>query len=133
AKASRQTYAQLLKAHRTDFHHYFDRVSLSLNPSEEDKSGLATDERLAAYPHGSHDSSLEALYFQYGRYLLISSSRTPGAPPNLQGIWNKDLRAPWSSNYTTDINVEMNYWPVEEANLSELFAPLNDLTHNVAV
>ena len=133
AKASRQTYAQLLEAHLADFHRYFDRVSLSLNPAEQDKSRLATDERLDAYGHGAADSGLEALYFQYGRYLLISSSRTPGAPPNLQGIWNKDLRAPWSSNYTTNINVEMNYWPVETANLSELFAPLNDLTHNVAV
>jgi len=133
AKASRQTYAQLREAHLTDFHRYFDRVSLSLNPAEQDKSRLDTDERLDAYGHGAADSSLEALYFQYGRYLLISSSRTPGAPPNLQGIWNKDLRAPWSSNYTTDINVEMNYWPVETANLSELFSPLNDLIHNVAV
>jgi alpha-L-fucosidase 2 len=133
AKASRQTYAQLLEAHLADFHRYFDRVSLSLNPAEQDKSRLATDERLDAYGHGAADSSLEALYFQYGRYLLISSSRTPGAPPNLQGIWSKDLRAPWSSNYTTNINVEMNYWPVETANLSELFSPLNDLIHNVAV
>jgi len=133
AKASRQTYAQLLEAHLADFHRYFDRVSLSLNPAEEDKSRLATDERLDAYGHGAADSNLEALYFQYGRYLLISSSRTPGAPANLQGIWNKDLRAPWSSNYTTNINVEMNYWPVETANLSELFSPLNDLIHNVAV
>jgi alpha-L-fucosidase 2 len=133
AKASKQTYAQLLQAHLADFHRYFDRVSLSVNPAEEDKSRVATDERLDAYGHGATDSSLEALYFQYGRYLMISSSRTPGAPANLQGIWNKDLRAPWSSNYTTNINVEMNYWPVEEANLSELFSPLNDLTHNVAV
>ena len=133
AKASRQSYVQLLEAHLTDFHRYFDRVSLSLNPAEQDKSRLATDERLDAYGHGATDSSLEALYFQYGRYLLISSSRTPGAPANLQGIWSKDLRAPWSSNYTTNINVEMNYWPVETANLSELFAPLNDLTHNIAV
>ena len=133
AKASRQTYAQLLAVHLADFRHDFDRVSLSLNPMEEDRSRLATDERLEAYGHGAVDSSLEALYFQYGRYLLISSSRTPGAPANLQGIWNKDLRAPWSSNYTTDINVEMNYWPVETANLAELFAPLEDLIHNVAI
>jgi alpha-L-fucosidase 2 len=133
AKASRQTYAQLLEAHLTDFHRYFDRVSLSLNPAEEDKSRLATDERLSAYGRGAVDSNLEALYFQYGRYLLISSSRAPGAPPNLQGIWNKDVRPPWSSNYTSNINLEMNYWPVETANLSELFSPLNDLIHNVAV
>ena len=133
AKASQQTYAQLLQAHLADFHHYFDRVSLALNPTEADRSPLATDERLEAYGHGTADSNLEALYFQYGRYLLMSSSRTPGAPPTLQGIWNKDIRAPWSSNYTTNINLEMNYWPVETANLSELFAPLNVLTHNIAV
>jgi alpha-L-fucosidase 2 len=133
AKASRHSYAQLLEAHLADFHRYFERVSLSLNPAEQDKSRLATDERLDAYGHGATDSSLEALYFQYGRYLLISSSRAPGAPPNLQGIWNKDLRAPWSSNYTTNINLEMNYWLVETANLSELFEPLDVLTHNVAV
>ena len=130
--ASRQTYAQLREGHLTDFHSYFDRVSLSLNPAEEDKSRVATDERLEAYGRGATDSNLEALYFQYGRYLLISSSRTPGAPPNLQGIWNKDVRAPWSSNYTTNINLEMNYWPVETANLSELFSPLDVLIHNVA-
>ena len=133
AKASRQTYAQLLAAHLADFHRYFDRVSLTLNPAKEDRSRLATDERLDAYGRGAADSSLEALYFQYGRYLLMSSSRTPGAPANLQGIWNKDVRAPWSSNYTTNINLEMNYWPVETANLSEMFSPLDDLIHNVAV
>jgi len=132
-QASRQTYAQLLDAHLADFHRYFDRVSLSLNPAEHDRSGLATDERLDAYGRGATDSNLEALYFQYGRYLLMSSSRTPGAPANLQGIWNKDVRAPWSSNYTTNINVEMNYWPVESANLSEMFSPLDDLIHHVAV
>jgi alpha-L-fucosidase 2 len=133
AKASQQSYERLLKAHLADFHHYFDRVSLSLNPVEADKSTLATDQRLDAYTKGAADSNLEALYFQYGRYLLISSSRTPNAPSNLQGIWNKDLRPAWSSNYTININLQMNYWPVEGANLSELFSPLNDLIHNIAV
>ena len=92
AKASQQHYAHLLEAHLTDFHHYFDRVSLSLNPGETDKSKLPTDQRLEAYTEGAADSNLEGLYFQYGRYLLISSSRTPGAPANLQGLWNKDVR-----------------------------------------
>jgi alpha-L-fucosidase 2 len=132
-EASRQSYTQLLEAHRADFGHYFDRVSLSLNPTAADQSKSATDQRLEAYARGSADAGLEALYFQYGRYLLISSSRTPDAPPNLQGIWNKDLRPAWSSNYTTNINLQMNYWPVESANLSELFSPLNDLIHNIAV
>ena len=133
AHASRQSYAQLLKAHLADFRRYFDRVSLALNPSEKDQGALATDKRLEAYSSGAADSNLEALYFQFGRYLLISSSRTPGAPANLQGIWNKELRPPWSSNYTTNINVQMNYWPVESANLSELFAPLNDFIRGAYV
>ena len=133
AYARRQGYAQLRKTHLADFSRYFARVSLSLNPDEDDQSALATDKRLDAFSKGGKDSNLEALYFQYGRYLLISSSRTPGAPANLQGIWNKELRPPWSSNYTTNINLQMNYWPVESANLSELFAPLNDFIHSAAI
>jgi alpha-L-fucosidase 2 len=132
AKALPQSYSQLLKAHLADYRHFFDRVSLVLNPTESDQSALSTDQRLEDYTRGATDSNLEALYFQYGRYLLISSSRTPGAPANLQGIWNKDLRPPWSSNYTTNINLQMNYWPVEAANLSELFAPLDDFIQNIA-
>jgi len=132
-KSASKTYAQLLEAHLADFHSYFDRVSLKLNPGEISKNNLPTDQRLSNYTQGAIDSDLEALYFQFGRYLLISSSRTPNAPANLQGIWNKEVRPPWSSNYTTNINVQMNYWPVESANLSELFSPLNDLIHNLAI
>jgi len=97
-------------------------MSLQLGTSVD----LPTDERLAAYTKGGSDPGLEALYFQYGRYLLMSSSRTPGVPANLQGIWNAELRAPWSSNYTTNINVQMNYWMAEECNLSEMTRPLNE-------
>lgn len=132
-KAVQKNYAQLLSEHLADFHQYFDRVSLSLNPNEASKSNLPTDQRLAEYTKGKSDSALEALYFQFGRYLLISSSRTKDAPANLQGIWNKEVRPPWSSNYTTNINVQMNYWAVETANLSEFFSPLNDLIHNIAI
>jgi alpha-L-fucosidase 2 len=132
-RAAPQTFQELRTAHLTDFRRYFDRVLLSLNPGEPDTSSVPTDRRLEAYSSGGKDSRLEALYFQYGRYLLISSSRTPGAPANLQGIWNKDVRPPWSSNYTTNINVQMNYWPVEAANLSEMFAPLDQFIRNVAV
>jgi alpha-L-fucosidase 2 len=132
ARAASQSFQALRTAHLEDFRRYFDRVSLSLNPSEPDTSKMTTDRRLEAYSGGARDSRLEALYFQYGRYLLISSSRTPGAPANLQGIWNKDVRPPWSSNYTTNINVQMNYWPVEAANLSEMFAPLDQLIRNIA-
>jgi alpha-L-fucosidase 2 len=132
AKSANKKYDVLLKEHLDDFHHFFNRVSLQLNENE-DKSGIPTDIRLEDYTAGRKDPGLEALFFQYGRYLLISSSRTKDAPANLQGIWNKELRAPWSSNYTTNINVQMNYWPVESANLSELFSPLNDLIKNLSV
>ncbi len=133
AKADGKKYDRLLKEHLEDFHHFFNRVSLNLNNSETNKSNQPTDKRLEDYATGAKDANLEALFFQYGRYLLISSSRTKGAPANLQGIWNKELRAPWSSNYTTNINLQMNYWPVETANLSELFSPLNDLIKNLSV
>jgi alpha-L-fucosidase 2 len=133
SRAASQNFQRLHTAHLADFRRFFDRVSLTLNPGEPDTSGLTTERRLEAYSSGAADSRLEALYFQYGRYLLISSSRTLGAPANLQGIWNKDVRPPWSSNYTTNINVQMNYWPVEAANLGEMFAPLDQLIRNIAV
>ena len=132
-KAAAINYPTLLQDHLADFHKYFNRVSLTLNPGEKSKAALPTDERLDAYTKGSADAGLEALYFQYGRYLLISSSRTANVPANLQGIWNKELRPPWSSNYTTNINVQMNYWPVEVANLHEMFSPLNGFIQNLAV
>lgn len=132
-KLANKKYDVLLKEHLKDIHHFFNRVALKLNKTEEDKSTLPTDVRLEKYTEGGKDSNLEALFFQYGRYLLISSSRTKDAPANLQGIWNKDLRAPWSSNYTTNINVQMNYWPAETGNLSELSSPLNDLIKNLSV
>ena len=133
-KTNGKTYAQLFDEHVKDFRQFFDRVSLQINnDSPSANASLTTDVRLAEYTAGKPDHALEALYFQFGRYLLISSSRTPDAPANLQGIWNKEVRPPWSSNYTTNINVQMNYWPVETANLSELFSPLNDLIHNLAI
>ncbi|RZM22810.1 MAG: glycoside hydrolase family 95 protein, partial [Pedobacter sp.] len=133
SKSLGKNYDQLVKLHLADFKKYFSRVSLQLNAGEEDQSALPTDKRLEEYAKGKKDSKLEALFFQYGRYLLMSSSRTKDAPANLQGIWNKELRPPWSSNYTTNINVQMNYWPVETANLSEFFSPLNDLIKNLSV
>ncbi|KOS06113.1 alpha-L-fucosidase [Flavobacterium akiainvivens] len=132
-KSEGKKYEKLLKDHLADFHGFFNRVSLTLNDTEKDKSALPTDVRLEQYTAGGKDANLEALFFQYGRYLLISASRTKDAPANLQGIWSKELRAPWSSNYTTNINVQMNYWPVESGNLSELFSPLNDLIKNISV
>jgi alpha-L-fucosidase 2 len=133
AKAVQKNYPALLKEHLSDFHTYFNRVSLSLNDQATNKkSAQPTDTRLENYAKSS-DPGLEALYFQYGRYLLISSSRTKDAPANLQGIWNKELQPPWSSNYTSNINVEMNYWPVESTNLSEFHQPLLDLIKHLSV
>jgi len=125
-RAMARSYTSVRDAHLADVHQFFDRVSLRLGAKEEAESGVPTDERLMAYTKGGSDPGLEALYFQYGRYLLMGSSRTPGVPANLQGIWNAELRAPWSSNYTTNINVQMNYWLAEECNLSEMTEPLNE-------
>ena len=132
-KAVGKKYESLLKEHVADFQHFFNRVSLELNQKESTKSNLPTDTRLEQYAKGEKDAGLEALFFQYGRYLLISSSRTHSTPANLQGIWNNKLRAPWSSNYTTNINLQMNYWPVESGSLPELFFPLDEFIKNVSV
>ena len=126
-----KTYDQLKSEHFKDYKKYFDRVGLSINGNP--KKDLPTDKRLEAYTKGEIDVGLETIYFQFGRYLLISSSRSHGIPANLQGIWNHHVRPPWSSNYTTNINTEMNYWMVESCNLSELHLPLIDLIKNVAL
>jgi len=120
--ASGHSWTDLLARHEEDFRTYFDRVTLSLNSAAPPSEPI--DDRLRAYAGGADDPDLEALYFQFGRYLLISSSRPGGIPANLQGIWNPHLRPPWSSNYTMNINVEMNYWPAEVTNLSEMHEPL---------
>jgi alpha-L-fucosidase 2 len=129
-EAIKKSTESLRKDHIADYQKYFDRVALSL---ESSTVNLPTDERLKRYTEGSKDSGLEALYFQYGRYLLISSSRPGGIPANLQGIWNNHVRPPWSSNFTTNINAEMNYWMVESCNLSELHEPLINLISQLAV
>ncbi|SDC98645.1 glycoside hydrolase family 95 protein [Niabella drilacis] len=130
AKASAKNYASLLTAHTNDFRKYFDRVSLYLGDAENEK--LPTIERLNRFAAGNTDNSLIALFYQFSRYLLISSSRPGGQPANLQGIWNELTRPPWSSNYTTNINAEMNYWGVETGNLSELHQPLFDFMKRLA-
>lgn len=121
-KACPKSFDRLKKAHLADFQKYFNRVSLNLGKTAA--PDLPTDERLRRYAGGKEDKNLEVLYFQFGRYLLISSSRTPGVPANLQGIWNPYLRPPWSCNYTTNINAEENYWLAENTNLSDLHQPL---------
>ncbi|SEJ26587.1 alpha-L-fucosidase 2 [Dyadobacter koreensis] len=131
-KAIIKGYPVLLKRHLDDYHTYFNRVVFDVTDSTKNNpnTNLPSDERLIAYSKGAYDPKLETLYYQYGRYLLISSSRAalpgvPAGPPaNLQGIWNKEMRPPWSSNYTININTQMNYWPVEVANLSEMHLPL---------
>ncbi|TWI84557.1 glycoside hydrolase family 95 protein [Chitinophaga japonensis] len=131
--AARHSYQDLRRRHLADYHHFFDRVSFTLAaPAGEDATKLPTDERLRRYAAGAQDPALETLYFQYGRYLLIASSRVPGVPANLQGIWNKEMRPPWSSNYTININTEMNYWAAEACNLSEMHRSLLTLIQNVA-
>jgi len=122
--ASLKPYQRLRASHVADYRKLFRRVSLWLGPSPN--PDLPTDERLAAVRGGQDDPDLCALYFQFGRYLLISSSRPGGLPANLQGLWNEHMNAPWNSDYHTNINVQMNYWPAEVANLSECHVPLLD-------
>ncbi len=129
-KSFHKSYSKLEKAHLADFQKYMSRVSLDLGPTNA--PDLPTDERLKRYAEGMEDKNLEVLYFQFGRYLLISSSRTPGVPANLQGIWNPHMRPPWSSNYTTNINAEENYWLAENTNLSEMHQPLLEFIRNAA-
>lgn len=131
AQAASKSYESLLARHIADYQKYYKRVNFQLKDSDQ-PSTLASNERLEAYSKGAKDLSLETLYFNYGRYLLISSSRPGGAAANLQGIWNYHMRAPWSSNYTININTQMNYWPAEVTNLSELHQPLFELTKNLS-
>ncbi|MDE6561294.1 MAG: glycoside hydrolase family 95 protein [Muribaculaceae bacterium] len=124
-KAVKKTFDQLLKSHISDYSSLFSRVNLNLGDSDNSLNEMPTDLRLKNYyDNTAYDPDLEELYFDYGRYLLISSSRTPKVPANLQGLWNESILPPWSSNYTTNINVEENYWPAEVTNLSELHMPL---------
>jgi alpha-L-fucosidase 2 len=134
AAAIQKSWRALLNNHLTDYHTYFNRVSFKLSlPADNKNAALPTDQRLLGYTEGAVDPSFETLYFQYGRYLLISCSRPGAVPANLQGIWNKELRPPWSANYTTNINVQMNYWPAEPLNLSEMHLPLMNFIKGAAV
>ncbi len=130
-----KTFDELKMRHTEDFGNYFNRVSLSLPNKQingEVNRLLPSDFRLKLYSFGNYDPELEALFFQYGRYLLISSSRPGGTAANLQGIWNKEFRAPWSSNYTININTQMNYWPAGPGNLEEMQLPLIELVKNLS-
>ena len=124
-----QSYDALRAAHLKDHQSLFRRVSLDL--SSTPAAQRPTDERIAAFAKGD-DPALVALLFQYGRYLMIGSSRSGGQPANLQGIWNDSNTPAWDSKYTDNINTEMNYWPVEETNLSECHLPLFDALQDLA-
>jgi len=122
-------YAALRAAHIADHRKLFRRVSIDLGPNEA--AGLPTDQRITCFIDHA-DPHLAALYFQYGRYLLMASSRPGAQPANLQGLWNDKLDPPWESKYTVNINTEMNYWPAEVTNLSECHEPLFALIEDVA-
>ncbi len=121
-----KSYATLLEDHVADHRRYFDRVSLQLGSvaDEEVASGTPTPARLAPFANGRPDPALAALYFDFGRYLLISSSRPGGLPANLQGIWAEEIQTPWNGDWHLNINAQMNYWPAEVTHLSELHQPL---------
>ncbi|GAA0243147.1 glycoside hydrolase family 95 protein [Rhodanobacter caeni] len=131
AKAARKGYDALKHAHLADYRALFDRVHLRLG-NDASSDNVATDQRIRDFK--THDDpSLVALYYQYGRYLLIASSRAGGQPANLQGIWNPDLLPAWGSKWTTNINLEMNYWPAETGDLGETQTPLWDLIDDLQV
>ncbi|MDX1942339.1 MAG: glycoside hydrolase family 95 protein [Saprospiraceae bacterium] len=129
-KAFGKSYDVMLQSHITSFQKYFNRVKLDLGTTAA--ADLPTDERLKNF-RNVNDPHLVTLYYQYGRYLLISSSQPGGQPANLQGIWNNRLRPPWDSKYTININAEMNYWPAERTNLSELHQPFLEMVKELAV
>ncbi len=124
-----KNYEDLLEDHVKDYQQLFNRTELDLESPdcEEDLELLPTDERLERLKDGKEDLGLVCLYFQFGRYLMISSSRPGTLPANLQGIWNMHMTPPWDSKYTININTQMNYWPAELCNLSECHEPLFDL------
>lgn len=125
-------FDDLKKRHEADFGNMFNRVNLDLG-NDTEAGLLPTDDRLLRSNSGKPDPGLQALYFQYGRYLMISGSRDQNLPVNLQGIWNYHIQPPWGSNYTTNINTEMNYWPAENTNLSECHLPLLKFIESLAV
>jgi alpha-L-fucosidase 2 len=123
-------FEELLKDHLGSYQPLFDRVHIDLGGTAEGE--LPTDERVKHFAEG-HDPALAALEFQYGRYLLISSSRAGSQPAGLQGLWNDSMNPPWSGKYTVNINTEMNYWPAEKTNLAECVEPLFGMIKDVSV
>ena len=128
AKATSQSYDRIKSTHIADHQHYFGRVDLDLGSVSAEVDALSTNERLnRAGEKGEPDLGLVSTYFQFGRYLLIGSSRPGGMPANLQGLWVWQMNAPWNADFHTNINFQMNYWPSDLTNLSEMHLPLFDL------
>jgi alpha-L-fucosidase 2 len=123
-KAAEKSYDSLRQAHVADYQRYFKRVSLQLGPRNSVATSQPTPKRIQTAAEGPGDPSLAALYFNFGRYLLISSSRPGGLPANLQGLWAEETRTAWTGDWHLDMNVQMNYWPAEVCNLSDLTEPL---------
>src|SRR5688572_11759853 len=129
-QAISKSFSQILKSHVAAYQHYFNRVKLDLGTTDAAK--FPTDERLKNF-NSTNDPEFVTLYYQFGRYLLISSSQPGGQPATLQGIWNNKVKPPWDSKYTININAEMNYWPAEKTNLSELHGPFLEMVKEMAV
>jgi alpha-L-fucosidase 2 len=132
-KAAVLSYEELKERHIKDHQSLYKRVKLWLGNSSEELRELPTDERLNRVKNGGIDPELIALYFKFGRYLLMASSRPGGLPANLQGIWNESYTPSWESKYTININAQMNYWPAEVCNLQECHTPLFDLLERMRV
>jgi alpha-L-fucosidase 2 len=129
--AAARPWATLLAEHQKDFNAQFNRMSVNFGAASPQRRALTTDRRIETYTAEGNDPGLEAQYFQYGRYLLISSSRD-SLPANLQGLWNNSLTPPWNSDYHTNINIQMNYWPAEPANLSHNALPFLNFVQGMA-
>jgi alpha-L-fucosidase 2 len=125
--AASRPYAELRARHIADHQRFFRRSAITVGPAEDANAAVATDKRLQKIKAGGEDLGLLGIYFQFGRYLLISSSRPGTLAANLQGIWNESVDPPWGSKYTVNINIQMIYWLAERASLSDLHAPLFDL------
>jgi len=128
-KAALKSFKELLESHLDEYRQYFSRVSLDLTPDEIEE--IPTDRRIERFRETQSDPHLVELIFQYGRYLLISSSRPGSLPANLQGVWANKIQTPWNGDYHTDVNIEMNYWPAEVTNLPEMHMPYFDLIESL--
>ncbi|MDD7983962.1 glycoside hydrolase family 95 protein [Lentisphaera marina] len=128
-KAEKQSFTQLRQAQKADHEKYYKRVKLNL--AESHNSALPTDQRLAAYRKGKADPALAALFFNVGRYFLISSSRPGGLPANLQGIWAEEVHTMWNGDYHFNINTQMNYWPALSCNMVEMQEPMNNFIESL--